>query len=225
MRNNRIAVAVSSLLCLAVWLGGASVAFGQTSWRDSLAVLQQQIRHNPADMDLRLRKAAVNIELEQWEYAVEEYGRVLQHEPHNLTAHFFRAYAFVQQRQLPMAAADYEAVLQQLPSHFAARLGLAEVRRKQGRRSDALDQLNMLVQQHPDSATAWAMRATYEEEIALDGLKTDADGNPRATLSRQAVGLLETAEYDWQQAAQLAPGRYDFKRALRRVRRLMRNED
>ena len=53
-------------------------SFAQTAqqWRDSLAVLNRMIELQPKSTDLRLRKAAVNIELNQWEYAVEEYGRV-----------------------------------------------------------------------------------------------------------------------------------------------------
>ena len=221
MRNSRNIPALSLLLFAAMALCLVASARAQTSWSDSLATLQQQIRHNPGDVDLRLRKAAVNIELGQWEYAAEEYGRVLQREPHNLTAHFFRAYAYVQLRQLPMAAADYEAVLQRLPSHFEARLGLAEVKREQGRRTEAMDQLNMLVQQHSDSAMAWAMRATCEEEIALSDVKKDANGNPKAAPKGKAAGWLETAEYDWQQAVRLAPIRQDFRLALRRVRRML----
>ena len=55
-------------------------------WRDSLATLNRLIDNNPRSTDLRLKKAAVNIELGQWEYAVEEYGRVLQLDKKNLAA-------------------------------------------------------------------------------------------------------------------------------------------
>ena len=41
-------------------------------WRDSLAVLNRMIGEQPRSTDLRLKKAAVNIELNQWEYAIEE---------------------------------------------------------------------------------------------------------------------------------------------------------
>ena len=50
-------------------------------WRDSLTVLNRMIDHRPHSTDLRLKKAAVNIQLGQWDYAVEEYGRVLAIDP------------------------------------------------------------------------------------------------------------------------------------------------
>ena len=207
-----------SLLLVSLWLPHPTSA--QTSWRDSLEVLQRELRLHPDDVQLRLRKAAVNIELGQWDYATEEYGRVLDSQrafpasPTRLTALFFRAFAYVQLRQLPMAAADYEAILQYRPSHFEARLGLAEVRRMQGRRTQTLDQMNLLVQQHPDSATAWALRAQYEEEIAAEEQK----GNAKRK-KKKGEAWLEAAEYDWQEAVRLAPQRPDFAAALRRLRR------
>ena len=194
-------------------------ASAQTSWRDSLEVLQRQLRQRPGDLELRLRKAAVNIELGQWEYAAEEYGRVLDSQrafpasPTSLTALFFRAFAYVQMRQLPLAAADYETILQYRPSHIEARLGLAEVRRLQGRRTQTLDQMNLLVQQHPDSATAWAMRAQVEEEIAAEEQKENT-----RKKKKSGKAWLEAAEYDWQEAVRLAPQRADFAAALRRLR-------
>ena len=85
-------------------IGVVVAAHAQTAhqWRDSLAVLNRLIEQQPRSTDLRLRKAAVNIELEQWEYAVEEYGRVLAIDDHNPAALFFRAYANVHLRQYAM---------------------------------------------------------------------------------------------------------------------------
>lgn len=205
-----------SLLLTSLWL--PSLTSAQASWRDSLEVLQRELRLHPNDVQLRLRKAAVNIELGQWDYAIEEYGRVLDSQrtnptsPTRLTALFFRAFAYVQLRQLPLAAADYETILQYRPSHFEARLGLAEVRRVQGQRDKTLDQMNLLVQQHPDSATAWAMRAQYEEEIAAEEQK----GNAKKK-KKEAEAWMEAAEYDWQEAVRLAPRRHDFAAALNRL--------
>ena len=61
-------------------------AAGQNTqqWRDSLAVLNRQIAAAPDSADLHLRKAAVNIELGQWEYAADEYTLVLARMPKTL---------------------------------------------------------------------------------------------------------------------------------------------
>ena len=142
-------------------------AFAQTpdQWRDSLTVLSKAISQHPKSVDLRLRKAAANIELSQWDYAIEEYGRVLDLEPRNLTALYFRAYAYGQLRRYGLAKSDYEAILRQVPTNFNALLGLAMTNRKMGKSVEALDALNQLVQFSPDSAYAYAARAGLETEL------------------------------------------------------------
>lgn len=153
---------LSAVCCLSLCEARAQ----SSAWRDSLATLNRQIALSPRSTDLRLKKAAVNIELDQWDYAIEEYGRVLDIDAKNLAALYFRAYAYSHQRQPQLALHDYEAFLSQVPTHFEARLGLAMMKRQLGRTQDALDQLNLLVQQHPDSANAYAARADYETELA-----------------------------------------------------------
>ena len=136
-------------------------------WRDSLAVLGRAIAQNPTSVDLRLRKAAVNLELNQWDYAIDEYGRVLEQDPKNLAAFFFRAYANNQLRRYDLAIADYDRVLSFVPKHFEALLGGSMANRKAGNKVRALDQLNLLVQFFPDSALAYAARAGYEAELKM----------------------------------------------------------
>ena len=60
----------------------SSVTFSQTNnqqWRDSLNSLNRKIELSPYNTDLHLRKAAVNLELQQWEYAVDEYTLILRY--------------------------------------------------------------------------------------------------------------------------------------------------
>lgn len=152
-------------------------------WRDSLAVLNRQIAEQPRSTDLRLKKAAVNIELNQWEYAVEEYGNVLRLDPNNLAALFFRAYTLNTLRRYGEARADYERFLKIAPINLEARLGLATVLENLGRNTEAIDQLNTTVQQFPDAAVAYAARALLEVKL------------------RQ----VEPALYDWTEAIRLDP--------------------
>ena len=172
----------------------------QTSWRDSLAFLNEQIRLQPTSTDLRLRKAAVNIELGQWEYAIDEYGRVLELDPKSLAAHFFRAYAHSQLRHYDQARSDYEAIIAVVPRHFEAQLGLAMTFRSMGKRTETLDRLNLLVEQHPDSALAWAARADYEAELEQ----------------------FDPALYDWDEALRRDPQNQNFKASRAEVVRRMR---
>lgn len=177
---------------LVIWLLGCQgMSFplaAQTSWRDSLSTLNRQIALSPRSTDLRLRKAAVNIELGQWDYAIEEYGRVLDIDADNPAALYFRAYAYLHQRLPQMAQRDYERFLMRSPRHFEARIGLAMAKRQLGRSTDAMDQLNLLVEQYPDSAVVFAARADYEAELKL----------------------YDAALFDWDEALRLQPRNVSF---------------
>lgn len=182
-----------SLICalLFVVVSHQQTIYAQTpdQWRDSLTVLAKAISQHPQSVDLRLRKAAVNIELSQWDYAIEEYGRVLLVEPRNLTALYFRAYAYEHVRRYELAKADYESILRQVPTNFEARLGLAMTFRKMGKSVDALDALSQLVQFSPDSAYAYAARAGLEVELKQ----------------------YDAALYDWDEAIRLDTANVEFR--------------
>lgn len=166
-------------------VGPSPLLMAQTSqqWRDSLSVLGRAIERSPHSVELRLRKAAVNLELGQWDYAVEEYGRVLDLDSRNLTALYFRAYAHMQSRQYALAAACYERLLSIVPKHFEAQLGLAMAKKKTATKTETVDCFNQLVQLFPDSALAFAARAGYE----MEQQQWDA------------------ALYDWGEAIRLSP--------------------
>ena len=96
-----------SLLLMAV------CAHAQTpqQWRDSVSTLIEAIRLNPKNIDLRLKKAEANINLQQWEFARDEYSDVLKIDDRNLAALYFRAFCHVQLKHLDMAKADYQSFL------------------------------------------------------------------------------------------------------------------
>lgn len=164
------------------------VAMGATAqtpkqWRDSVSVLIGQINLYPQNLELRLKKAEANINLQQWEYARDEYTAVLKKDEKNLAALYFRAFCQTQLRQYSFARADYEAFLAIQPEHLEARLGLAHVLQLMGRKTDAVDELNRAVQMFPDSTDAYAARAAFE------------------TQQEQ----YDAALYDWDEALRLAP--------------------
>ncbi len=155
-------------IILALLLVGSSAVFAQTDnqqWRDSLNALNRQIAVSAYSTDLHLRKAAVNLELQQWEYAVDEYALILRHDTDNLSALFYRAYAYTRLRRYDLAKNDYERVLARVPDNKEARLGLAFVFQSMGRRNDAFAQLNTAVELHPQDAEVYVARATFETEI------------------------------------------------------------
>jgi tetratricopeptide (TPR) repeat protein len=173
------------VLTLFFCLGCVTAVYPQSpqQWRDSLAVLNRLISQHPESTDLRLRKAAVNIELQQWDYAVEEYGTVLRLDAGNPAALYYRGYAYTHMRHYALARQDYESLLQRVPRHFEAHLALAHVLQKLDRRTDALDELNRIVEMFPDSAHAYVARALYEQQYEQ----------------------YDVALYDWDEAIRLNP--------------------
>ena len=161
------------------------MAHAQTpqEWRDSVSTLIEQIRLHPKNIDLRLKKAEANINLQQWDYAIEEYGRVLRLDERNLAALYFRAYCQGKVHHYDLAKIDYEQFLAIQPQHFEAHLGLAHVLQKMGRKTDTVDELNRIVLLFPDSAQAYAARAAYETEL----------------------GQYEVALFDWDEALRCQP--------------------
>ncbi len=163
-------------------------AQSRQQWRDSVEVLNRQLRQRPDDVHLRLLKAEANVNLEEWDYALAEYGRILRADERNLAALFFRAYVHERQRHYAEAKADYDAFLAIEPLHLEARLGLAHVLQKMGKKKDVVDELNHIVQMFPDSAEAYAARAAFETEQQQ----------------------YEVAVYDWGEAVRLRPDNVDY---------------
>lgn len=163
---------------------------GQTTqqWRDSLTVLNRQIAAHPDNVELLLRKASINIELGQWEYAADEYTKVLSKDCKNPAARFFRAYTNTQLKRYDQALFDYEELLHVVPLHFEGRLGHAYIQQKMGRRVEALDEMNLMAEMFPDSAAVYATRAGIEQELKQP----------------------ELAVYDWEQAERLDTQNVDY---------------
>ena len=167
---------------------GTAGAQTRQEWRDSLETLSASLKKDPNNIDLRLRKAEADIQLERWDYALAEYGGILRADDKNLAALYFRAYVHEKLRHYAEAKADYDAFLAIEPLHLEARLGLAHVLQKMGRKSDTVDELNHIVQMFPDSADAYAARAAYETELQQ----------------------YEVAVYDWGEAVRRRPEHADY---------------
>lgn len=156
--------------------------------RDSLRAAIETLDYHPDSIDLRLRKARWNMELEEWQSAKIEYDYVLGREPANIAALYYRAYCNDRLHRYHFARLDYQNLLAIVPGNFEARLGLALLNEKDHHYTEALDGINQLVAAHPDSAIAWAARAGIEMER----------------------GMTELAEYDYGEALARDPDNNDY---------------
>ena len=148
----------------------------QKEWRDSLSVLNRQIMSSQYSSDLYLRKAAVNLELEQWDYAIETYNDILKREPSNPAALFYRGYANGKLRRYELAANDYRSFLKVATENVDGMFALAYILIKQGKNKEAMDNYNRIIEIFPDHSVAYASRAILEAQDGfLDAALMDWD--------------------------------------------------
>lgn len=179
-------------LVFAFWfygvLCGCAQELSYEQIKDSLQLASEQLKHDPGNDNLRLKKASWNMMLDQWGFAEGEYDEVLRHDPNNISALFYRAFACMKQSKFKEARNDYKQVLRITPRNFDAQLGLALVNQKDFKYTDAMNDINLLVEQYPDSAVAYAARAGMEMER----------------------NMLTLAEYDYTQAIKLDADNTDY---------------
>lgn len=156
--------------------------------RDSLLVAMEQLACHPDSIDLCLKKAGWNIQLQQWQYAHDTYDRILKLDPDNIAALYYRAYVNERLGRYSFARMDYNQLLKLIPGNFEGQLGLALLNQKDHHYTEALEQMNRLVEQFPDSAVAYAARGGIERE----------------------QNLLELAEYDYAEAMKKDAGNVDY---------------
>lgn len=185
MRHAFIPLLAATLLTLTT----AKVqAQSREALRDSLRKATDQLDYHPDSIDLRLRKARWNMELEEWATAKSEYDKVLVTNPANIAALYYRAYCNDRLGRYNFARLDYQHLLTLVPGNFEARLGLALLNEKDHHYTEALDGINQLVAAHPDSAIVWAARAGIESER----------------------GMRELAAYDYGEALKRDPDNTDY---------------
>ncbi len=75
--------------------------------RDSLAHATDILAYHPDSIDLRLKKAAWNIQLEQWNYAKDDPDKVLYLNNTNIAGLFYRAFVNEKLNRFNFARLDY----------------------------------------------------------------------------------------------------------------------
>lgn len=164
--HTRIALTALSLFFYAT----PFMAQTKAQLKDSLKVATDRLEYAPDSVDLRLKKASLNLQLEQWSFAMDEYDLILRNNPQDLAALFYRAYTNEKLHRYKFARLDYESLLAIVPGHFEGQLGLALLNQKDKHYTEALDMINRLVSQYPDSAVAYAARAGIEHEQGMAAL-------------------------------------------------------
>ncbi len=113
--------------------------------RDSLSKATEVLAYHPDSINLRLKKAAWNIQLEQWQYAKDDLDKVLLEQWQyakddldkvlflnntNIAGLFYRAFVNEKLLRYNFARLDYQNLLVLVPGNFQAQLGLALLNEK-----------------------------------------------------------------------------------------------
>lgn len=175
-------------IALLMSMGRAVAQSPSAALRDSLALATETLAYHPDSIDLRLKKAAWNIQLEQWNYAKDELDKVLFLNQTNIAGLFYRAFVNEKLKRYNFARLDYQNLLVLVPGNFQAQLGLALLNEKDQHHTEAYDGINNLIEQYPDSAVAYAARGGMEKER----------------------GMLELAVYDYAEAMRLDSTNQDY---------------
>ncbi len=187
---------IFSLLFL--FLPCVSYAQSMQALKDSLKVATDELAYHPDSIDLRIKKVAWNMQLEQWNYAKDDLDKVLFLDNQNVAGLYYRAFVNTKLGRYKFARLDYQNLLTLVPGNFNGLLGLALLNQKDKHYTEALDEINRLVSQYPDSAVAYAARGGIEKER----------------------GFLELALEDYTQAMKREPRNHDF--ILNRIDLLIR---
>lgn len=139
----------------------------QQELRDSLSMINRLIEEHPRAYKLRLRKAALNIDLGQWQYALDEYTNVLEMQPTNLTALYYRGFVNQHLQRWAFARKDYEQLLKVDPQNEHAMMGLILTNIADDHKTEAFDGANRLVELYPDNATSYSVRSDVEEQLGM----------------------------------------------------------
>ena len=113
--------------------------------RDSLSKATEVLAFHPDSIDLRLKKAAWNIQLEQWQYAKDDLDKVLFLNNTNIAGLFYRAFVNEKLLRYNFARLDYQNLLVLVPGNFQAQLGLALLNEKDKHYTEAYDGINSLI--------------------------------------------------------------------------------
>lgn len=105
---------------------------------NALESIEAQIALDPANARALLNKAALCIQIKQFERALPPLDALLKLNPENTAALLNRAIAYLQAGRLDEAARDYETLLKLVPQSFAVHFGLGEIASRKQDKAAAL---------------------------------------------------------------------------------------
>ena len=130
----------------------------------------------PYATSILLNRAALYLDKGLYDKAYVDYCNVIDLLPENEEARLFRAYIYMHRREYDEARVDYNVVVGKDPRHKSARIGLVLIDQNIGKTIAARNGINLLINDFPEDASLFKMRANIElEENYLDAALADLE--------------------------------------------------
>jgi tetratricopeptide (TPR) repeat protein len=154
---NRIRVPLFARAGMAGLLLGilAFASMVQTSrWRDTITLFDHTIAVTKDNDTLHLNLAGFYTQRGELDKAVQHYESALRIEPANLEGHRLAAVTYWKKRDMAAALGHFDAIIKLSPDHAVARRGRADSLLALGRREEAKQELELLLQRNPNDVEA-----------------------------------------------------------------------
>jgi Flp pilus assembly protein TadD len=127
----------------------------QTSrWKDTITLFDHTIAVTKDNDTLHFNLAGFYTERGEIDKAVEHYESALRIEPGNLEGHRLAAVTYWKKRDMAGALRHFDAIIKLSPDHGGARRGRADTLLALGRREEAKQELERLLQRNPNDVEA-----------------------------------------------------------------------
>ena len=172
-------------------LGTVQIRMGKTD--EAIESYTMALNITPYATSILLNRAALYLDKGLNDKAYLDYCNVIDLLPENEEARLYRAFIYMHRHAYDEARVDYNVVIGKNPSHKSARIGLVLIDQNIGKTVAARNGINLLINDFPDDASLFRMRANIElEENYLDAALTDLEEavklNPKDAESFCQIG-------------------------------------
>lgn len=134
---------------------------------NALADLAVAINHAPSEPFeslLRMARADIYVQQEDWDSALEELDAAVEASPETPDAYLLRARVYVSQERYDEALADYDQMITLAPDYLDAYLDRALLHREMGNYENAVSDYTHLIEGDPQNAGLYLGRGTVYSE-------------------------------------------------------------
>lgn len=179
--------------------------FAEGQQEEAVAALQEAIRLDPENEEIRFELAETYIEMEKIKQAVRTVEDILIRNPDSVKAHLRLANAYFNSRQPELAIPHFRKIIELDPGREEVRLHLAIALARSGELGQAIEELKELLRLFPDSqpgrlALARLYRETKLDALAIEQYRVLIRNHPELTQASLELGLLYEERRQWNDA-------------------------